>query len=567
MYSCKHCAWEGSVPLRDNIVNFRPKQPKEDQEKALELSFDINPPTEKQYQYLESVRKIPRTTADHYELCSAQKWFRAHKEEREALGFPYRSSAASEFHAIKWRSDKKQWTQDGGAKSFFGLKQFEKSSTGPTEEDPLIITEGEFDALAAHASGYHHALSVPNGAPMKLSTQKKAPGDDRKYHFLWAARDLLENCDRAYIACDADDQGEILAEELGRRIGKIKCWRVKYPEDCKDLNDVLVKHGKDEVKKCIRDADPFPVSGLYTVDDYRDQVDDLYTNGFAKGATIGIPEVDELMTIVPGMMTVVTGVPSHGKSTFVDYMMFRLARDHGWRHAVCSFENPPALHIAKLANTFTRKPFFDGPNARMSQYEKALALDWVKDRFVFISESEGTPPTVDSVLERAKTAVMRYGINGLVIDPYSRLNVKGEEDTAGIGDMLTKVQAFAVAHGVHVWFVAHPKKPQFPDGYVPSGYDISGSAHWFNHTDFGVTVHRPKPDSTDVEVHVWKVRWENLLGKKGQADIKYEPVTNHYSQRNGYGYQTEEASESPEEALRRRVIDGEALEDLPAYLT
>ena len=71
------------------------------------------------------------------------------------------------------------------------------------------------------------------------------------------------------------------------------------------------------------------------------------------------PNVDELYTIVEGQLTVVTGHPSSGKSEFIDQIMVNLAEERGWKFAVCSFENEPRLHIAKLISKHFRKPFFD----------------------------------------------------------------------------------------------------------------------------------------------------------------------------------------------------------------
>ena len=103
---------------------------------------------------------------------------------------------------------------------------------------------------------------------------------------------------------------------------------------------------------------PYPVSGLYDASHFYDQIDEIYEKGMGKGASTGYACVDELYSIVEGQLTVVTGHPSSGKSEFVDQLMVNLAEKVDWKFAVCSFENEPRIHIAKLISKYFRKPFF-----------------------------------------------------------------------------------------------------------------------------------------------------------------------------------------------------------------
>jgi len=155
-------------------------------------------------------------------------------------------------------------------------------------------------------------------------------------------------------------------------------------------------------------------------------------------------------------------VPSSGKSELVDQIMVNLAQDNNWKFAVASFENPPKLHIAKLASKRERKPFFTGPTKRMTEPELERAVDWVKDHFFFIHDEHGSTSDLDSIIDRIKVAVMRYGINGVVIDPWNFISrPKGDiSETQFVSDTLTKLTAFAKAYDLHIWLVAHPAKLQ-----------------------------------------------------------------------------------------------------------
>lgn len=141
------------------------------------------------------------------------------------------------------------------------------------------------------------------------------------------------------------------------------------------------------------------------------------------------------------------------------------------------------------------------------------------------------------VLEKARVAVMRYGINGLILDPYNEFEHQrrdAQTETSYVSDMLSKVKRFAQSHGVHVWFVAHPAKPpKDRQDEPPSLYDVAGSAHWVNKADLGFSVHRGwEPDGSRSfvsEVHVKKVRFR-ACGKPGVARLEFLPATGRYKE-------------------------------------
>lgn len=43
--------------------------------------------------------------------------------------------------------------------------------------------------------------------------------------------------------------------------------------------------------------------------------------------------------VVPGELTIVTGVPNSGKSEWIDALLCNLNRSVGWKFALCSMEN------------------------------------------------------------------------------------------------------------------------------------------------------------------------------------------------------------------------------------
>src|SRR5262249_5606815 len=166
-------------------------------------------------------------------------------------------------------------------------------------------------------------------------------------------------------------------------------------------------------------AEPYPIAGLHSVLEFTDETI-AYRDGRKRGLSTGWQSLDEFMTIRPGEVSVVTGVPGSGKSEFIDALAVNLAFAYGWRFALCSFENLPAEHVAKLAEKYSGTPFWDGPTGRMSELDLQRAMDWIADRF-FLIRFDDEAPTIEAILEKARAAVMRHGIRGLVIDPYNEI--------------------------------------------------------------------------------------------------------------------------------------------------
>ena len=510
LYYCHHCFAEGSV------------QPQKQERK---LSAVPNPVItserleEKHYAYL-ATRGISRQTADKAKLFSANKWFAKLGRSTDSIGFPYFRNGA--LVAAKYRSiEEKDFTQEGGgAHDFFGLEHVEKGQ-------PLIIVEGEMDCLSAMEAGLNNVLSVPAGAPIKVADGKVLPSEDKRFAYVWNAREIIDAAPYVVLATDQDTPGQALAEELARRIGKEKCRVAKFTK--KDLNEVLLDH-PSQVTTVINAAEPYPISGISEANTFKQSIEDLYAKGNGRGVSTGYPSLDEIYTVGPGQLTVVTGYPSSGKSNFVDQLMVNLASKNDWKFVVCSFENQPETHIVRLMEIYTGQRFHEGRD-RMAPETRDKAFKWVNDHFIFMDTNGEEPSTLDSILERARASVKRMGVRGMVIDPYNYIDMsrKDTSETEAISNMLTKVRKFCMAHEVHCWFVAHPAKMTRSgnDQPRPDGMSISGSMAWWAKTDCGVTVHRGQ--GAVVEIAVWKCRYR-WIGSQGETSLLYNKTAGVYTE-------------------------------------
>lgn len=509
LYQCWHCQQQGIIPLEERMPNIRQQE-----QKVVAQKIQTEDLTVDSLNFLKQ-RGISRDTAETAGIKSSRQYIRSAEAEVDVIVFPYKNKGQKYAEKLRWTGGK-GFSCNGAPATLWNIDNVQTN-------DDMIICEGEMDALSFIECGYESAVSIPNGAPIKLVDGKIDPKDDDKFRYVWDAQEKMEFVKRVIICTDADGPGQVAAEELARRIGKDVCWKITLPEGCKDANEVLIKHGQDGIDKLVSSAEPWPISGLYDSSHYFDQVDKIYSEGLGAGETTGYASVDELYTVATGMLTVVTGHPSMGKSEFVDQLMVNLAKGRDWKFAICSFENEPRLHITKLISKYLEKNFSGN---KLTPEELEDAKRFVQSHFSFVHQSDGDLSTVESIIERLKVAVKRHGVRGAVIDPYNYIVREGDgSETEWISIMLSRIRAFAQAYDLHIWFVAHPTKMQRNnDGRVPPpmGYDISGSAAWFAKADHGLTVHRPSPDSLPTtNIISWKSRF-SWLGKQGSCSLSYD---------------------------------------------
>ena len=158
-------------------------------------------------------------------------------------------------------------------------------------------------------------------------------------------------------------------------------------------------------------------------------------------------------------------------------------------------------------------------------------LEWIGDRVTYLTH-DGVQPTTQSLIERFETCVMRSGVKACVVDPFNFLKLgqrrEGGVDTEAINEMLSEFKLFAQRAEVVLFLVAHPAKPVGQNAdWVPNGYSISGSAHFYNRADFGLTMHRKDKENV---LHVWKARFSHQ-GQVGKAPLVYDRATGGFKEK------------------------------------
>ena len=497
IWNCHNCGWKGTLKQNNymqEIKYIRPtKQPKYSNYTDDVINFF-------------KLRGISESTLISCRVSEGFEYMPQLGRETFTLQFNYYRD--NELINIKYRDARK---------NFKLVKDAEKILYGIDDikgYDEVIIVEGEMDKLAYYEAGYKNCVSVPNGASnMKMEYLNDFPDDLKK----------------VYVATDNDEPGRKLAEELSRRIGRDICYRVDFGEH-KDANEYLEKN--KSLKETIDRAKAYPLEGVIGVDSISLDIDDLYSNGLNRGDTTGHINFDRLFSFATSQLTVITGVPTHGKSNWLEYMCMKLASNSDWKFGIFSPEHYPLqLHFSVLAEKFIGKTFRKvSKYERMTKSDLSFAKKFISSRFNWI-RPDGDVFTIDAILEAAAGLVKRHGIKGLIIDPYNKIhaNIGSQSETQYINDFLTKLTIFKQKYDIHIFLVAHPRKMQKKDNGlydVPTLYDIAGSANFYNQVDNGITVYR-NFETECTHVYVQKVKFRHI-GELGEACFKYNLQNGRY---------------------------------------
>lgn len=378
----------------------------------------------------------------------------------------------------------------------------------------VIITEGEFDALAVMTAGFERVVSVPNGAPAERIDD---PVNANRYGFMWEHEAALKGIESFVLATDGDKPGRALAHDLAAILGPERCKFIDYPEGCKDLNEVLLAYGEREVVKLVAEAKPFPVAGIYRMSDFP-EADEL------RSMDTGIEALDPYMSLVLGSFTVFTGYSNMGKSTVLNTIIAHCLSKNV-PVCVASFETAPK---PILRDSIARSLIGCSFEAFRSHPDRQAAYDLIERRLSIISNTldDDTDIDLDYYLELCRVAVVRNGAKLIILDPWNEIEHKRQRDeieTDYIGRAIRALKRFARRYSVALWVVAHPTKPQGREG-PPGLYDISGSANWVNKADYGLVYHRPDKAVNAGILKIAKVRM-GFPGACEVVDVKMDEST------------------------------------------
>jgi twinkle protein len=487
IWNCHNCGWHGRVY--------------EKQEKTYVLPLKNNTGLSDKVLEWFNKRGIGNATIKSWDITESED------NDKRWINFNYYRDG--ELVNVKYRDNQKNFRMAKGAELiFYGLDKIKGNKE-------CIICEGELDSLAYYEANVLSVCSVPNGA---------SKGNQRL--------EYLDNCwqefkdfEKIYIATDNDEPGLQLRNELARRLGKYRCVWVDFG-DCKDANEYLLKYGADALKKTLeKNTKQFPIDGIVALNDFEDQVDEIYLKGFPRGMEVGHFSFDDHLRYLGGQCTLVVGYAASGKSEVVDQIVCSLAYRYEKRFGFFSSENMPyEFHFTKLAEKYKYKRWSDFTDADLRE-----AKSWISEHFLWTAIDEEVDLTIDYLLEKFAELVVQKGVWGFVIDPWNEIDhdiPHGMSETQYVSRVMKKIVKFCRKYDAHVWVIVHPTKPfKNKDGKVPPPKlsDAAGSMNFVNKAYNGFVVYRNFEENT-VEAIVQKVKFK-FLGKVGHVPLEWNGYT------------------------------------------
>lgn len=433
--------------------------------------------------------------------------------EGQAVAFPYIRNG--EIYAAKFRGEAKK-RRDGGSnfRSTAGVQRglYNVDALSRDQDQPVVITEGEIDCLTVMQSGFLRAVSLPDGWT--------AQGN--KTEALVEVEELLRKSPCVIVAGDADEAGESLPRVVATILSGHDVRYVTWPEGCKDANDVLIAHGEGVVAKCLNEAKRIdPPGGVIS------GFSDMPPMSSQRVLKIGKAPFDKAIAFEIGEISVGTGLPGAGKSTFTLWAADEVSLNEKVRVGLIGFET----HAFRIRDQLSRKRFHKAWR-ELSDGEREMLLKDLDARWRLVHTSADATHHLGWLESMVKTLAIRDRCKLLIVDPWNELEhlpEAGESMTQYINFAIKTIRGWAKALEIHIIIVAHPAKMRTDQGKrAPTGYDIADSAAFFNKPGLGFTVHEGSEDH-QVEIYNWKTRDRLLYGTKpGRIVVQYAEVHGCY---------------------------------------
>lgn len=416
-----------------------------------------------------------------------------HPSLGSAVAFPYQRKG--ETYAAKFRSvEKKDFrSTQGVSRGFFG----EDNLSFPNV--PVVITEGEIDALSCMQAGYDRTVSLPDGW--------SADGDKRDV--LLSAETQLRDSPYVIVAGDNDEAGASLPKAVANILAGHDVRYVTWPEGCKDANDVLVNFGEGELARCLVEAKQIDPDGGFITG-----ISDLPPMPNRRVLRTGDAYLDYGLAFEVGAMSVGTGTPGAGKSTMTTYAAYKVAKHENIRVGIMGFETHPHRTRDHLCRLECGRAW--GDLSERQQAEVSISLD---RHFRLVHRTfDGPNHHLEWLRQMVYTLAVRDNCKMVIIDPWNELEhlpEPGESMTAYINFALQQIRTWAEQYDCHICLIAHPRK-MGTEGKPrsPTGYDIADSAAFFNKPSLGFSVHQGSNEDGEefVTLSTWKVRDVQLYG-------------------------------------------------------
>lgn len=419
------------------------------------------------FEYLANIRMLDPQALNNFKVCQALT-----RKGMHAVVFNVYDNNGKGIDMVKYlgvsRIDGKKmiWSSPESKPHLFGWQSIKPN------DRCVVITEGEIDCLTVAGWGFP-ALSLPQGA----------------MNMEWIEHDFdaLERFEKIYVCTDMDEAGNKAAFEMSKRLGRERCFRVKF-DGYKDANEALCS-GKfigPDFEALLDEAATLDPAELRNANEYGGEIwEELNPTQEMQGSETpwGIP-----WRVRPGEVTLWTGWSGHGKSLLLNHLAL-----HDWATArsstlIASFEMPVRKSITQLAKiALGRIP---------KTVDEAKAVARVLGSGFWFYDVVDVKPWRE-FLPTFEYAIKRYGIKRIIIDSLLRVGI-AEDDYEGQKEFVSHLTLFAKRHLIHIHLVAHSRKRD-DESKPPLKLDVRGAAAITDQVDNGWSVWRNKQREQKIE--------------------------------------------------------------------
>lgn len=419
-------------------------------------------------------RKISPKTLDAYGIQS---------DSHGNIVFPFRRNGILEY--VKYRKprkpepgDRKEWQAKGTRPILFGMDLCVYSK-------PLVITEGQIDAMALYEAGVANAVSVPSGA--------------ENMEWIEHCWDWLERFPSIILFGDCDAPGIRMVQTVARRLGEARCMVVEsYPDrpdgkPCKDANEILFFLGADALRETLQAARAVQIKGII------DLAEVVPTdNTLIPRIKTMIPELDEILGgLIESGLTIFTGKPGAGKSTVTGLLLLN-AIEQG--HNVCAYSGElnkerfqSWIHFQLAGGEYIglkHDPVKGVQVPYLSYHVQERLIEWYRGKFFLFDNRElFDEDQCEAIMQVFSAAVRRYGCKLFLVDNMMTALADAEDEMRAQGRFANMLKRFANTYGVHVLLVAHPRKTRAGEPIKQN--DVAGNSAAERLADNTIVVEKP----------------------------------------------------------------------------
>jgi twinkle protein len=378
----------------------------------------------------------------------------------------------------------------------------------PSKGRSVLLTEGEIDALSFWQAWdcKYPVGSLPNGT-----------GSVRKA--ILKHYEQLCAFDSIYLSFDNDEPGQ-KALELACQllpVGKVKI--IRLPEDCKDANECLIKHGPQALIRSYYDAKDHRPDGIR---EGREFTKERLKKKRRAGFKLPWPKLDEMwMGLRDGEVTTICAGSGIGKSTIARHIAYHLRTEHKLKIGNIYLEEDNDTSVSAyvaLHQGVPLKNVLANPESISDEDWDAALAAVVYDGMYFFDH-------FGSLESDRLLTMMRFmaasGCRFIVLDHISIVHSGTEtnDERKDIDILMTKLASFVKETGVGVIAVVHLKRGKnYNEGDAISLTDMRGSAS-IEQLSFNVLgLERDQQDNDQklfAQMRSLKCR---ITGETGEAD-------------------------------------------------